>query len=215
MLDLSTKASSLLPIVGLTGGIGSGKSTVAKIFASLGVPVYHADEAAKELYIQDQSLKQWIIDAFGEGVGNFADGALVGINREKLAQIVFNDEDLLQKLNQEVHPRVKSAFHRWLEIQSRNPISPYVIREAAILFESRTDQDCDYIIAVEAPVQLRIQRASDHLKITPEAVESRIKNQWTDAERANKADHIISNSTHDPLLEQTLKIHHQILETLA
>lgn len=215
MLDLSTKASSLLPIVGLTGGIGSGKSTVAQIFLSLGVPVYHADEAAKELYIKDESLKRWIIDAFGEEVGNFADSALLGINRKKLAQIVFNDQELLQKLNQEVHPRVKAAFQDWLEIQSQNPNVSYVIREAAILFESGTNQDCDQIIAVEAPKQLRIQRASDHLKITPEAVESRIKHQWTDAERAKQSDHIISNSTRDSLLDQTLKIHRQILEKLS
>src|SRR5215211_446449 len=143
--------------VGLTGGIGSGKTTIAKIFELLNVPVYYADEASKRLYHTDQDLMRNIKKHFGEDVYTNEQ-----LNRSKLAAIVFNDPDKLELLNQLVHPPTIRDAEEWMKKQT----APYVIKEAALLFESGSANELDYIIGVKAPLALRIKRVINRDKVT-------------------------------------------------
>lgn len=171
-------------IIGLTGGIGSGKTTIANYFQSFGIPVYIADDEARKI-MRSSEIIDIIKNTFGEAI--FENGIL---NREKLAKIVFNEPEKLEKLNNIVHPTVKKHFDHWL-LQYKKV--PYVIYEAAILFESGRYKDCDLIITVTAPVDIRIQRVIERDKTTRELVLKRINAQWTDEKRIFKSDFVIEN----------------------
>jgi dephospho-CoA kinase len=171
-------------IIGLTGGIGSGKTMVVEYFKSLGIPVFIADEEAKKLMTSHD-----IINALSNEFGNeiLKNGIL---NRGKLAQLVFNNPKKLQKLNSIVHPEVKKHFDNWVE-KHRN--SPFVVKEAAILFESGSHKYCDTIITVTAPLETRLQRVMKRDKTDRESVLKRIENQWTDEQRIAKSNYVIHN----------------------
>ena len=179
-------------IIGLTGGIGSGKTTIANYFKSFGIPVYIADDEARKI-TQSSEIISAIKAVFGDEV--FHNEKL---NREQLAKIVFNSPEKLEKLNNIVHPAVKKHFEQWL-LHYKNV--HYVIYEAAILFESGSYKNCDFIITVTAPVDLRIQRVMDRDKTTRELVLKRINAQWTDEQRISKSDFVIENTA-----KQTTKL---------
>ena len=173
-------------IIGLTGGIGSGKTTVANHFRVAGIPVYIADDEARKI-MQSDEINAEIKKKFGDTV--FDNGIL---NREKLSGIVFNDPEKLKLLNAIIHPAVKKHFSSWI-LNHKN--TPYIIYEAAILFESGSYKDCDIIITVTAPLELRIQRVIQRDKTTRENVLSRINMQWNDEKRIEKSDFVIENDT--------------------
>lgn len=171
-------------IVGLTGGIGSGKSKAAAYFSELGIPCYIADDRAKELMTSSMTIQQAIINEFG--AESYINGNL---NRPFLASIVFKDTVLLATLNAIVHPAVASDFRSWLLEQN----SIYVIKEAAILFENGGAKLCDQVILVTAPKEIRVQRVIDRDKCTKEDVLERMSKQWSDAKKKPLADYIIEN----------------------
>lgn len=171
-------------IIGLTGGIGSGKSTIAKYFESKGIPVYIADIEAKKIMGSDSVIGK-VVDAFGMDVLENEK-----INRAKLSTVVFNNPEKLTQLNAIIHPEVKIHFLDWVKKHENFPI---VIKEAAILFESGSYKDCDKIILVTAPKELRIQRVMQRDNVTKEAVESRMANQWEDEKKIKLSDFIIQN----------------------
>ena len=171
-------------IIGLTGGIGSGKTTVANYFKSFGIPIYIADDEARKI-MKSADIIEAIKNSFGDAI--FENEIL---NRDKLAKIVFNNPKKLEKLNNIVHPAVKNHFEQWL---MQNQSAPYVIYEAAILFESGRYKDCDLIVTVVAPMKSRIERVIKRDNSTRELVLKRINAQWTDEERILKSDFIIEN----------------------
>lgn len=185
--------------VGLTGGIGSGKTTVARIFEIFGIPVFNADKKAKELINHNQILKSQIIKAFGSNA--FLGGSY---NVQFISEIVFNDNSKLDLLNNIVHPHVYSSFEIWTEAQQN---IPYLIMEAAILFESGFSSRFDYTITVNAPLDIRIQRIIKRDNTTSEKVMSIMEMQLTDSERSRKADFIIINDNSHLLIPQVLEIH--------
>lgn len=171
-------------IIGLTGGIGSGKTTIANHFKAAGVPVYIADDEAR-LLMQSAVIIEEIKKVFGQIV---FDNSI--LNRQKLAEIVFNNPKKLKQLNAIIHPAVKKHFANWvLDFKS----SPYIIYEAAILFESGSYKNCDKIITVTAPIELRITRVIKRDKTTAENVLKRIEAQWNDEQRMAKSDFVIQN----------------------
>jgi dephospho-CoA kinase len=190
--------------IGITGGIGSGKTTVCKIFETLEIPVYYADERAKWLMANDPELKQAIKDTFGTNTYD-ADGNL---DRQHLASIVFNDPDKLQQLNALVHPAVARDSEAWNEQQSGEP---YTLREAALIYEAGIDQQLDYVIVVTAPVETRIQRVVQRDQTTREAVESRMNKQMPEKEKVKRADFVIYNDGERALIPQVLAIHRELL----
>ncbi|MGL2986256.1 dephospho-CoA kinase [Flavobacterium sp. RSSA_27] len=184
-------------IIGLTGGIGSGKTTVANYFKELGVPVYIADDAAKEV-MQSEDILTAIRKTFGDAI--FENQIL---NRQKLASIVFANPKKLQQLNAIVHPAVAQHFKTWL---SNYQQFPFIIYEAAILFESGGDQKCDKIITVTAPEAMRIERVMERDATTKDQVLQRMNSQWTDAKRLAKSDFVIENIDFNKTKAQIVKI---------
>ena len=184
-------------VIGLTGGIGSGKTTIANYFATMGVPVYIADDAAKKV-MQSDNIIQQIKTTFGDSI--FEKEIL---NRAKLAEIVFNNADKLAQLNAIVHPAVKSDFELWLQ---ENKKYDYVIYEAAILFESGRYKECDVIITVTAPEEIRIERVVKRDNTTREQVLSRMKMQWNDEKRISLSNFVINNSNLKIAKEEVVKI---------
>ena len=184
-------------IIGLTGGIGSGKTTVAGYFKARGIPVYFADEQARRM-TDFPEIQQLIKDTFGESV--FQDGKL---NRQALAQLVFTNQKKLQQLNAIIHPAVKKDFENWLH---KYADAPLVIKEAAILFESGSYKDCDYIITVTAPFEDRIIRILKRDNTTRENIENRMNNQWSDEKLISKSDFVIKNTEANHTKEQVDKI---------
>jgi dephospho-CoA kinase len=170
-------------IIGLTGGIGSGKTTIARLFEAEGIPVYIADDEAKKIMNLPETVRL-VGEYFGQDV-------IVNhlIDRKKLAEIVFNHPEKLKELNKIIHPLVKNHFDYWVKKQK----SPFVIKEAAILFESGSYKYCDQIITVIASEETRIKRVMARDNSTKEAVLDRIKNQWTDSQRTSKSDYVIEN----------------------
>jgi dephospho-CoA kinase len=185
-------------IVGLTGGIGSGKTTVANHFKSLGVPIYIADDEAKKIMNAPKVIKK-VSELFGNDI---LENNL--LTREKLAQIVFANPEKLTQLNKIVHPEVKKHFMKWLE---KNKNEPYIIKETAILFESGSYKDCDFIITVVAPLEKRIERILKRDNTTKEAILDRIKNQWNDENKIAKSDFVIHNEDVKEALKKTYEIH--------
>ncbi|MFD0988983.1 dephospho-CoA kinase [Mariniflexile jejuense] len=192
-----------MTIVGLTGGIGSGKTTVAKQFASLGIPVYIADEEAKKLMNTSKVIKRKLIQLFGEEA--YINNQL---NKPFIANIIFNDKNYLQKMNGIVHPKVASHFKKWLQKQH----APYIIKEVAILFENGTYKQCDYTITVIAPKKLRIARLLKRDATTEAKIEAIMKNQWTDDEKVKLSNFVINNTTLEDTKNQVVKIHTKILK---
>lgn len=188
-------------IIGLTGGIGSGKTMVAEYFKSLGIPVYIADKEARQLMTSENIINA-LSNEFGKEI--LENGIL---NREKLAQLVFNNPKKLQKLNSIVHPEVKKHFDNWVE---KHKNYPFIVKEAAILFESGSYKYCDTIITVTAPLETRLQRVMKRDKTDRESVLKRIENQWTDEERIAKSNYVI----HNLAVESTKKQVDEILKKL-
>jgi len=188
--------------LGLTGGIGSGKSTVARIFEVLGIPVYYADDAAKEIMNTDEGLKQQIRNNFGADA--YVNDTL---NRQYISSIVFKDKEKLTLLNSFVHPAIIRAADEWMNKQT----APYVLKEAAIIFESGSHQHLDYVIGVYAPQELRIKRTMQRDNITREAVLKRISNQMDEEEKMKLCNFVIENDERKALLPQVIALHQQLL----
>lgn len=190
-------------IIGLTGGIGSGKSTVANYIASKGIPVYIADDEAKRLMELDEA-KQKIQSLFSESIFN-KDQTL---NRKRIAELVFNNPSKLQELNAVVHPLVHQHFKKWVKEHEN---FPFVIKEVAILFETGGNKQCDKVILITAPEDLRIERACNRDNVDRETVLNRMKNQLPEAEKELLSDYVIHNID----LKQTFKEVDVILKKLG
>ena len=184
--------------IGLTGGIGSGKSTVARIFEVLGIPVYYADAVSKRLMTENEELKKQIINAFGEGA--YADGIL---NRKYLAAEVFDKSQKLVLLNSLVHPVTLQDAAVWMKKQQ----APYAIKEAALIFESGSQKQLDYVIGVKAPAELRIKRTMERDRITKEQVNARMARQMDEEEKMRLCHYVIINDEQQLLIPQVLKLH--------
>ena len=189
--------------VGLTGGIGSGKSTVAGFFEDLGVPVYHADPRAKILMEHQPGLVQAIRELLGPGA--YTDRTL---NREYIASRVFSDPALLEELNALVHPEVRKDFEHWTSLQQ----SPYVLQEAAILFENGGHRGFDRMILVTAPQEERIRRVMQRDGTKREEVVRRMENQWPDEEKIPLADYVILNTDLQETARLVSDIHRELLD---
>ena len=189
--------------IGITGGIGVGKSTVSQLFKALGVPVYNSDERAKWLMNHDHDLKDQIKKLLGDNAYKNNEE----VNREVIATKVFNDEALLNQLNELVHPAVKKDYLDWSTSILNNK---YSLKESALLFETGMYKELDKNILVVAPLHLRIGRVMKRDGISQELVEQRIKNQLPEEEKIPLADYIIYNDESNSLIEQVLTIHQQI-----
>lgn len=189
-----------MKIIGITGGIGSGKTTITKYIESLGYPVYIADDQAKNLLDTEEVVNE-IRNVFGEEIieNNLVD-------KKKLATFVFGNEDKLKKLNEIVHPKVRQHFINWLKQCDK----PLVVKEAAILFESGAYKDCDYTILVTAPEDVRIDRVIKRDNTNKEDVIKRIRSQWFDEDKAKLADFVIQNID----LEQSKKEIDEIIKKI-
>lgn len=188
--------------IGITGGIGSGKSTIAKVFETLGVPVYYADEAAKWLMENDAALKASIEQHFGTDV--YTDGKL---NRSVLASLVFSQPEQLAALNHLVHPATMTDAARWMQQQT----TPYVLKEAALLFESGSSADLDYVIGITAPEALRIKRVMQRDGVTRDEVLKRMRNQIEDVIKMRLCDFVIQNDEQSLVVPKVIALHEQIL----
>ena len=187
-------------LVGITGGIGSGKSLIARIFMLLGVPVYDSDQRARALMTEDDDVRQSIANLLGSDA-YLPDGTL---NREAISAVVFNDRDVLARLNEIVHPAVGRDFEHWASTVS----SPrgYVLKEAALIFEAGLHEQLDHVILVSAPNELRIARVMKRDGVTEEQVRNRMDKQWPEDEKARMSDSIIINDNFAPLIKQVLDI---------
>ncbi|AWA30073.1 dephospho-CoA kinase [Flavobacterium magnum] len=192
-------------IIGLTGGIGSGKTTVGRMFMALGVPVYIADDAGRKVLMLPEAVsalrKEFGASAFTDGLPD----------RKKIAQIVFSNPDKLARLNNIIHPLVKEDFALWLEEHRK---SPFVIRESAILFESGSHTDCDRIITVTAPLEDRILRVMARDNTDRESILARINAQWSDAERAAKSHYVIDNVDMENTRKQAVAIYESLINSM-
>ncbi len=189
--------------VGITGGIGSGKTTVAKAFKELGVPVYYADDEAKKLTNTNAEIKEALIELIGEEV---YEGGL--LNRKLLASKIFSDKVLLEKVNAIIHPAVANHFKEWVA----NQTSAYVLKEAAILFESGSYKQLDATIVVSADEGVRVKRVMERDGSTKEEVLNRMANQWNEDQRLALADYVIKNNTTKELLvKQIQQVHEDII----
>ncbi len=188
--------------VGITGGIGSGKSMVAKVFEVLGIPVYYADDAAKRLMNDDESLKLQLISAFGDTI--YSNGQL---DRTVLSAFVFNDKQKLALLNSIVHPITIKDGEEWMKKQ----VAPYTIKEAALIFESGSDKYLDKVIGVYAPSLLRLQRVMQRDNLPEEAVRARMDKQMDEEKKMALCDYIINNNEQELVIPQVMKIHEMLL----
>ncbi|WP_317042932.1 dephospho-CoA kinase [Arcticibacter eurypsychrophilus] len=184
--------------IGITGGIGTGKTTVCRIFELLGVPVYYADARAKLVMHTDKELIASVKAVFGDEV--YSSGVL---NRSMLGALVFNDANLLNKLNALVHPAVFRDFKQWSEDQN----CKYVLKEAAILFESGSDQDCDYTLLVKSPLSLRISRIMQRDTMSRDDIMKRMDKQMSEEEKEKRADFCVLNDELNLIIPQVLELH--------
>ena len=189
--------------IGLTGGLGSGKTTVACIFEVLGIPVYYADEASKRLMNEDETVKTSVKKTFGNDV--YKDDKL---DRKYLADIVFNDEEKLKMLNSIVHPATIMDAGNWI----KNQTAPYIIKEAALLFESGSDKNLDYVIGVQSPLALRMQRAMQRDQISEKEIMSRINRQMDEEKKLQLCDFIIVNDEEQMIIPQVLELHQKFMK---
>ena len=190
-----------MKIVGLTGGIGSGKTTVANLFMELGIPVYIADDEAKQLMVRSKIIKRHLIQLLGKEA--YTKG---NINSPFIAKKIFKDPVLLTKVNLIVHPKVASHFKRWVSKQT----GLYCIKEAAILFESGSYKDCDITILISAPKAIRLKRVVARDGVSEEDVLSRMDNQWSDKKKKALADIVIENIDLNTVNKEVLKVHRRI-----
>ena len=188
--------------IGVTGGIGSGKTKICSVFKTLGIPVFNADDVAKKLYDERPELLLQIQLHFGNEL--VSDERL---NKQKLAELVFSDSKKLQLLNSLVHPLVAETFDIWKKKQN----SLYIIREAAIMIESKSHLDCDHLILVSAPAQLKIKRVITRSQLTEAQILARIQEQMTDEERRPFCDFEIINDEVDFILPQIFALHRQFM----
>lgn len=193
-------------VVGLTGGIGSGKTTVAKMFEEFGVPVYIADVEAKLLMNRSKIIKRKLKQLLGNEA--YIDEKL---NRPYIASKIFNDKELLQKMNAIVHPKVASHFKRWIKKQS----APYIIKEVAILFENGSYKDCDYTITVTASKEEKIERVIKRDNSSKEKVIAIMNNQWSDVQRIELSDFVIKNQNLNKTKALVAEVHERILKSIA
>jgi dephospho-CoA kinase len=192
--------------VGLTGGIGGGKTTVGKIFEVLGIPVYYADEAARRIMNEDENLKAAIQKQFGEDAYKNDE-----LDRSYLAKKVFNDPLQLELLNSLVHPAtIRDAF-LWMNAQR----TPYAIKEAALIFESGAFEQLDYVIGVYAPLSLRIKRTMERDKMTYDEIVSRMNNQLDENIKMKLCDFVLTNDEQELLIPQVIQLHQKFLELTA
>lgn len=192
--------------VGITGGIGSGKTTVCKVFETLGIPVFYADQVAKELMIKDPILIEGVKTTFG-AESYFANGVL---NNKHIASIVFENKIELDKLNALVHPAVFRAFDQWVATVPSNV--PYILKEAALLFESGSYQLCDVNILVKAPLDLKIARVMKRDGVSEAQVLARMDKQFSDEKKEQMANYMIDNTAHQSVIMQVLALHQQLLK---
>lgn len=190
--------------VGVTGGIGSGKTTVCKVFELLGIPVFYADDVAKSIMQTDPVLKTALLNTFGEN-SYTKDGML---NRAYISSIVFNDNQELEKLNSLVHPAVLRAFDNWV---LEHHESPYVIKEAALLYESGGFKMCNKSILVIAPTLIKMNRVKLRDGISEEDIQLRMNRQFSDEMKIKYADHILNNDEKQLLIPQIIHLHQQFL----
>lgn len=193
---------SLMLKIGLTGGIGSGKTTVAQIFEVLGIPVYYADDAAKRLMNEDENLKREIIAQFGGSV--YVDGHL---DRKAMAAIVFANRSKLDLLNALVHPATIRDGERWVSQHH----TAYAVREAALIFESGVSNSLDYVIGVSAPAPLRIKRVQTRDGIGEQDVIKRMNNQWDEELKMSRCDFLLFNDDEQLLIPQVVELHKQLV----
>ena len=189
--------------IGLTGGIGSGKSTVAAIFEVLGIPVYYADVKARQLMNEDTNLIAAIKAAFGEE--SYSNRLL---NKPYISSQIFSDTTKLDVLNSIVHPSTIADATAWMNKQT----TPYCVKEAALIFESHAEKKLDFIIGVTAPEETRIKRIINRDAITREQVEARIKSQMNEADKIKKCDYVIINDDTHLLIPQVITLHHLLME---
>ena len=189
--------------VGLTGGIGSGKTYVSTVFNSLGIPIFNADEFGKKAYT-DPYIKKQVITLFGER--SFTD---LGIDRNYIAEKVFNSKNLLEKLNHIIHPWVAKEFDIWTDNMSDKA---YIIKEAAILFESGANVALDKMICVHAPDNVRLNRVLTRDGGKSEDILSRMKNQWPQEEKMKMSDYLLNNDGINLVTPQVLNIHNRIIK---
>jgi dephospho-CoA kinase len=202
-----TNFGFFMPImIGLTGGIGAGKTMVANVFAAMGIPVFNADHAAKELMQNSHEIKEQLIKQFGDKV--YENGIL---NKSYLASVVFSDPYQLELLNAIVHPVTIQAAWDWAKVQT----APYVIKEAALLFESNAVEGLDYVIGVTAPLAIRTQRVMARDQSTLEEVAQRMRNQISDTIKMRLCDGVIVNDNVQLIIPQVLKMHEFILAKLG
>lgn len=191
-------------LVGLTGGIGSGKTTVAQFFTALGIPVYNSDTEAKKLMETSHKVKNAIKRLLGEEAYQGQ-----SLNKTYISQQVFKDRPLLDKLNGIVHPAVRTDFLAWAEQQN----APYVIQEAALIFEIGSEDFYDMIILVTAPETIRIDRIMERdPDSTSENIKARMRNQWSDSQKTDASDYIIENLDLEKTESQVLKVHRALLD---
>jgi dephospho-CoA kinase len=189
--------------VGITGGIGSGKTTVAKVFSTLGIAVYNADERARSITATDPEVREKIVTLFGAEVFNVKNA----LNRAKLAEVVFSDAEALEKLNAIVHPRVRIDFGKWIAEQT----SEYIIKEAAILIENGTHKELDALILVTADKEERIERVMKRDGVNRELVVQRMNNQMNDRDKQEFATYTIDNDDNQLVIQQVLEIHEDLI----
>lgn len=191
--------------IGITGGIGSGKTTVCKIFEQMGTPVYYADLQARELMNTDDALISELKQEFGENIYNNNE-----LDRPKLASIVFNDKNKLEKLNALVHPAVQRRFTQWAKQYTDKS---YVLKEAALLFESGSYKDLDYIVTISAPKEMRLNRVVNRDEAKREDIEKRMNNQLSEDERIERSDFVIVNDETQAVIPQVMELHDKFVET--
>ena len=192
-------------LVGLTGGIGSGKTTVAGFFKKLGIPVYIADNEAKQLMNRSKIIRRKLTKLFGEEayINNL-------LNRPYLANKIFNDESLLKEMNAIVHPKVRKHFERWVQKQK----APYVIKEAAIIFENGGYLNCDFVITVVADEQVKIERLLARDNTTINKIMAIMKNQWPDSKKVQLSDFVVENNCIEDTEKQVVAVHKKILKKI-
>lgn len=188
--------------VGLTGGIGSGKTTVCTVFEHLGIPVYRADIHARMLSDVDDDIRKSLTGLFGVNIYSES-----GLNRKKISELIFVNRNLLQKVNEIIHPKVLNHFNLWL---NDYPEIKYIIHEAAILFESGMNHLFDKIITVTAPEDIRINRITKREGVNEDHVKNIIKNQWPESRKKSFSDYIVMNDQKRLILPQILKIHDEL-----
>lgn len=191
--------------LGITGGIGSGKSTICRVFTVLGIPVFVSDQEARVIMEKDKKIVEGVKAIAGYDI--YKTGQL---DRPAFAELIFNNEEILESVNQLVHPAVQDAFNSWVEKQN----SEYVILESAILLESKIRWSLDKVLAVLAPLEERVSRVIERNSLTREQVMERMRNQMPETEMIKKSDFLINNADNEMILSDVIRIHNDIINSI-